>query len=155
VPESVEGKDCQTELNQLRCLPCATDMKGRARLWPPLSDDKPDRRKSGVEDVELELCPDYCARLYSACKEALVVTSGVKVRQHYPSSSVFCRQHFRELFDVRLQTEAGLCYPVAPGLLFPIPLELNLVATLSAHNRPSRRVQAASMRPWGASTRRA
>ncbi|ELR19048.1 uncharacterized protein ACA1_236060 [Acanthamoeba castellanii str. Neff] len=115
VPESVEGKDCQTELNQLRCLPCAADMKGRARLWPPLSDGKPDRRKSGVEDVELELCPDYCARLYSACKEALVVTSGVKVRQHYPSSSVFCRQHFRELFDVRLQTEAGLCYPVAPG----------------------------------------
>ncbi|ELR19047.1 uncharacterized protein ACA1_236050 [Acanthamoeba castellanii str. Neff] len=71
----------------------------------PLSDGKPDRRKSGVEDVELELCPDYCARLYSACKEALVVTSGVKVRQHYPASSVFCRQHFRELFDTKVEQE--------------------------------------------------
>jgi hypothetical protein len=116
VPDSADGRRCQTELNQLRCLPCATDMRGRVRVWPAsLSADPAHSGDNVPEDVELELCPDYCIRLFSACKDVQVRGSDLKVRQLYASSYVFCRRHFRELFDVRLQTGAGLCFPVAPG----------------------------------------
>jgi hypothetical protein len=95
------------------------------RIWPADSSiskdervirDAPEEGEDSME-IELALCMDYCTRLYLACKDAIVLPTEQKVRHRYPIAASFCRHHFGPLFDIRLQTESGLCYPVSPGFI--------------------------------------
>lgn len=67
------------------------------------------------EEIELDLCMDYCEALYDACKNTLLFDSERTVSDAYGSPSAFCRFGLGKVYDVRLQTTSGICYPVAPG----------------------------------------